>query len=158
MKQIRCEREREVAASLRTGLWTPELGSHLHSCTICAETAAISKFLLAHADALKQATGPAPAGLVWRRAQMQKQEIALKRALRPLLFMRALGFACAAFVAIWLLHSSWSFSDAGFAFHLSPIPIREMLAGTGITLFLIAAGAWFLRDSGKQANSTATFT
>ena len=94
MKRNRCEREIEVVDALRTGASTAELDGHLRTCAVCAETRLVAGSLLRSAAALRTQQEPPLAGQVWRRAQARKQEMALRRATRPLIFMRAVSERC----------------------------------------------------------------
>ena len=104
MNRTWCERESDVVEALRSGSISDELREHVWSCAICAEAQPVAKMLLQTASVLHRQGEPQAAGLVWRRAQAQKRELALKRAARPLIFMRALSGAYAVLFTAWLLH------------------------------------------------------
>lgn len=152
MKRDRCEWEIEVVDALRTGTWTAELDGHLRTCAICAETRLVAGSLLRSAAALRMQQEPLPAAQVWRRAQARKQEMALRRATRPLIFMRAVSVVCVIAFAAWLLHSFWHFADRGLISGWGAMAAQTAVAGAAIAVACIAVGAWYLLHEGKQQN------
>lgn len=102
-----CEREADVARSLRAGSLTSELRDHVLSCVVCAEAQSAARVMLQTASRLRAEDGLPAAGLVWSRAQARKRETDLKRATRPLIVMRVLSVMYAVLCAGWALHSFW---------------------------------------------------
>ena len=107
MNRTWCEREGDVVRELRMARLPPELLEHVGSCAACAETQAVARVMLHAASLRSEGYGPPDAGRVWRRVELRKKELALRRAARPLLFMRALSVACVAVFAVWFLRYSW---------------------------------------------------
>ncbi len=161
MKRSRCEREIEVASALRTGLWTAELNGHAQDCAICAETRLVAESLLKSAAAVHIEREPVAADRVWRLAQERRREMALKRATRPLIFMRAVSVVCMIALAAWLQRSFWRFgdrlADAG-ANSWSAMGPETVSMGAAIAVACIAMGAWYLLYVGKRADGTVSST
>jgi hypothetical protein len=80
-----------------------ELLEHVRSCAVCAETQAVAQMMLQAASLRSVAHEVPDANVVWRRVESRKREIALRRAARPLIFMRVLSAVCVAFSAAWFL-------------------------------------------------------
>jgi hypothetical protein len=158
MKRNRCEREIEVVDALRTGAWTAELDGHLRTCAVCAETRVVAGSLLRSAAALRMEQRPPLAGQVWRRAQTRKQEMALRRATRPLIFMRAVSIVCVIAFAAWLLRSFWRFADRGLIGGWGAMTAQTAAAGAAIAVACIAAGAWYLLHEGKRQDGAISST
>jgi hypothetical protein len=150
MNRIWCERELDVVEALRKGHFSDELRGHVGSCTICAETQPVAEVLLKTASRLQAEHEPLAAGLIWRRAQAQKKEIALKRAARPLIFMRVMSVAYAVLSVAWLLRTFWRFGSIGRISNWNVLPM-ETVAGVAVAVLAIAIGAWYLlHDSGRS--------
>lgn len=158
MSRSRCEREIEVAGASRTGSWTEELSRHLRECAICAETRQVAESLLRNAAVLRSEYEPAPADQVWRRAQMRRQEAALRRATRPLIFMRVLSLACMGVFAAWILRGSGRFYHSELARVWNLGGAGTVLIGAVIAVACIAIGAWYLLYEGKRSGSVISST
>lgn len=147
MNRSGCECEREVVDALRTGLWTAKLNGHVESCDLCRETRRVAESLLHYAASLQVEQVPAAAGEIWRRAQMERQAMILKRATRPLIFMRLLSLGCVAVFAAWLLHG---LSRLGYREILHGWAFGDILPGVAIAVLCIAAGAFYMLHERKQ--------
>jgi hypothetical protein len=148
MKRIWCEREADVVEALRKGSFSDELRGHIASCAICAETQPVAQMLLKTASLLRAAHEPSAAGLVWRRAEARKKEIALKRAARPLIFMRVVGVAYVFLSVAWLLRTFGRSVSIGRIPDWNVLPM-DVFAGVAIAAVAIGIGAWYLlSDSG----------
>lgn len=152
MKQIRCERETEVVGALRTGTWTADLGSHVRDCAICAETRLVAERLLENARRLRAGYEPIAADRIWRQAQARRQEMALQRATRPLIFMGGLSVACIISLAAWLLYSFWHMADGKLMRSWTVPGIETATMGAAIAVACIAAGAWYLLRESKDTD------
>jgi hypothetical protein len=151
MNRTWCERESDVVEALRRGFFSDELRSHVRSCAICAETQPVAQMLLQTASIVRGEHAPSGAGLVWRRAQARKREIALKRATRPLIFMRGLSVAYVVLSAAWLLHSFWRSGSMKLISGWNGLQSETAFFGAAIALLAIAIGAWYLlHDSGRS--------
>jgi hypothetical protein len=149
MNRILCERESDVVEALRRDSFSDELRGHVRSCSICAETQAVAQ-MLQTASRLHVEYEPSAAGLIWRRAQAQKKEIALKRAARPLIFMRVMGVAYVVLSVAWLLRLFWRSASIGRISGWNVLPIETVFAGVAIAVLAMAIGAWYLlRDGGR---------
>ena len=137
----RCEREREIAAALRSGGLSAELSSHAAECAGCAETARVTRALL-----VLRAVETPDAGLVWRRAQARvEEETLLRRATRPLAVMRLLSAVFLLTLAVWAAPMAWALllghlpgsSDLG----------TDTIVGAAVSALLVGAGAlglWYV--------------
>lgn len=148
MSRKRCECEREVVAALRTGAWTAELKEHVAACVACAETRRVAGSLLQYASGLRVESAAGGADAIWRRAQGERQALAVKRAMRPLLFMRGLSVGCVVALALWMLrgfsrlddypvYREWMRGWAGAG-------IETAAVGLGIAMVCIGVGAFYM--------------
>ncbi|MDW5265569.1 MULTISPECIES: hypothetical protein [Acidobacteriaceae] len=146
MNRNRCECERSVAEALRTGVWTAELQQHVGGCAACEETRRVAGSLLRYASGLQVTVGGADA--IWRRAQAERQAMALKRATRPLIFMRGLSVGCVVAFALWVLRG---FSRIGYSsgYHdwmhgWAGAGVETAAVGVGIAMVCIGVGAFYM--------------
>jgi len=124
-----CVREAEVTRAIRTGAWpaADELQAHARLCRGCAEVALVAGALGAAAEGARLLPAPAP-GILWWKAQLQRQNAALRTAARPLAWAIRISAAVVA-------------AAAGLALYRVPVPLRMMpLLLAGLAL-LAAAGA-----------------
>jgi hypothetical protein len=150
MNRILCERESDVVEALRRDFFSDELRGHVRSCSICAETQAVAQ-MLQTASRLHVEYEPSAAGLVWRRAQARKNEIALKRATRPLIVMRAMSVVYVVFSAAWLLHYFWRSGSMESISGWNVLQSETAWFGVAIAVLAMAIGAWYLlRDGGRS--------
>jgi hypothetical protein len=152
MNRTWCERESDVVEALRKWSFSEELRGHVRSCAICAETLPVAQMLLLTASTLREEHEPPAAGLVWRRAQARKRELALKRAARPLIFMRALSSAYAVLFAAWLLHYFWHSGLIERASGWNGIQSETAFFGVAIAGVAIVIGAWFLLQDARRSS------
>jgi hypothetical protein len=122
-----------------------ELLEHVRSCSVCAETQAVARMML-RAASLRSAEHEVPdAGVMWRRVEARKKEIDLKRAARPLIFMRVLSAVCVAFSATWFLRylrrpslmelfSGWNVLASESALFAALIAVLAIVIGAGYLL------------------------
>jgi len=151
MNRIWCEWESDVVEALRRGLFSDELRGHVRSCAVCAETEPVAQMLLQAASLLRVEHEPSGAGLVWRRAQARKKEIALRHATRPLIFMRALSGVCVFFSAAWLLHYVWRSRSMELISGWNGFRSETAFYGAAIAALAIAIGVvYLLHDSGRS--------
>lgn len=153
MRHSRCEKEIQTVIAVRTDALTAELKEHLQSCADCAETAQVARTLLQYAAAVCEDQRSPTAGRIWRQAQVRKQELALKRAMRPLIFMRALSGMGVIGLVTWLLHrfSSWDYRGLERGWSMT----GDLMAaiGMGIAILCVAMGAWYLLYEDKRNDS-----
>jgi hypothetical protein len=110
--------------------------------------------LLRSASLVSGESAPSGAGLVWRQAQARKREIALKRAARPLIYLRGPSVVYMVLFAVWLLHSFWR---PGFIELLSGWNVLESeraLFAVAIAVLAVAIGAWYLLRDGRRSGAT----
>lgn len=152
----RCDREAEVVAWARAraldpasnSAFNPELLAHVRGCLSCAETERVVKALLMSGAAMHARQEPPAADQVWRRAQLRRQEIALRRATRPLIIMRVVSFACMAVFAVWVLRflSAYRAPIEGFGF----MATWEGSLGIGFAILCVAVGSLYLWHEGRR--------
>jgi hypothetical protein len=127
---MKCEREQQVIEATRSGLWPSSLRAHLRDCAPCAQTELIAALLQEDAAKAKRALDLPSAGLIWRRAQTRRREVALQRATRrPFLIAGALG---AVYSVVFLL---WGISQ------LPQSAYRPFVTPSGLTGNVALAGA-----------------
>lgn len=146
-----CERESEVVSAMRAGLCSAELSEHVDGCATCAEARQVGEGLQHYAVTLHAAHRPVSADRVWRHAQERKREMILKRAQRPLIFMRLLSFGCAVMFAAWLLRRFSGLDYRGWLRAWDGAAIGTALAGVAIAVLCIAMGAWLLLHEGRRS-------
>jgi hypothetical protein len=157
MNRTWCEREPDVVEAVRRGCFSDELRGHVGSCAICAETGPVAQMLLRGASLLGGEDAASGAGVVWRLAQARKREIALKRAARPLIFMRVLSVAYMVLAAGWLLYSLWRSGSIELVSRWRGLQDETAWVGGAIAVLAIAIGAWYLlRDSGRTGEGVAS--
>jgi hypothetical protein len=151
MNRILCKRESDVVEALRRDSFSDELRGHVRSCSICAETQVVAQMMLQTASRLHVQHEPSAAGLVWRRAQARKNEIALKRATHPLIVMRAMSVVYVVFCAAWLLHYFWRSGSMDSISGWNVLQSETACFGVAIAVLAMAIGAWYLlRDGGRS--------
>jgi len=127
---MKCEREQQVIEATRNGLWSSSLRAHLRNCAHCTQTELIAASLQEDAAKAKRVLDLPPAGLIWRRAQTRRREVALERATRrPFLIAGALG---AVYSMVFLL---WGI------FQLPPSVYRPFVAPSGLAGNVALSGA-----------------
>jgi hypothetical protein len=127
---MKCEREQQVIEATRNGLWSSSLRAHLRNCAHCTQTELIAALLQEDVAKAKRVLDLPAAGLIWRRAQARRREVALQRATRrPFLIAGALS---AVYSVVFLL---WGFSQ------LPQSAYRPFVAPSGLTGNVALAGA-----------------
>lgn len=154
MNRNRCECEMKVAEALRTGVWTADLQKHVAACVVCEETRRVAGSLLQYASGLRVESEPSVADAIWRRAQAERQAMALKRATRPLLFMRGLSVGSVLVFALWLLRG---FARVNFysgyrdlVHSWAAAGVETAAVGMGIALVCVGMGAFYLLHEDKR--------
>jgi hypothetical protein len=99
---MKCEREQQVIEATRNGSWASSLRAHLRDCALCTQTELIAASLQEDAAKAKRVLELPPPGMIWRRAQARRREVALQRATRrPFLIAGALGVVYAVGFLLW---------------------------------------------------------
>ena len=130
MNRFYCEKEREILEALRGGSLSAELANHATSCAICADTLAVSEFLLADRtsaiiqdDPSERSAPFAPrmdlrgeepwkvcarlpdSDFLWWKAQLARKRLAVERATRSIAVVRRVSYLGAAAAGLWLVFS-----------------------------------------------------
>jgi hypothetical protein len=151
MSQNRCECEREVVQALRTGVWTAELLDHAAACVACGETRRVAESLLQYASGLRVESVAGNADAIWRRAQAERQAMAVKRAMRPLLFMRGLSAGCVVAFALWMLQGLARMDYRDWMHGWAGAGVETAAVGLGIAVACIGVGAvYMLREDRRR--------
>jgi hypothetical protein len=137
----------EAMRALRTGLWSAELSSHVENCASCREAKVVAESLLHYAASLQGKQVPGAVDQIWRRAQAERQAMILKRATRPLIFMRVLSLGCVVAFAVWLVQGLSRF-DLREVLH--GVALGGILPGLAVAVLCIAGGAFYLLHEGKR--------
>jgi len=151
MSRSWCERESDVVQGLRTGQLSSELRSHVLGCSICTETQGVARSMLRVAAVVKEENEPIAAGLVWRRVEKQRKEIALKRAARPLIFMRALSVVCVVLSVAWGVRYLWRSVFFGVFSGRNDLLNRTVGSAAAIAVLAIAIGAGYLLHDSRRS-------
>jgi hypothetical protein len=108
--------------------------------------------LLRYAAGLQLEAGGAEA--IWRRAQAERQAMALKRATRPLIFMRGLSAGCVVALALWLLRGvsrmGYSSGYHGWMQGWAGAGVETAAVGVGIAMGCIGVGALYMLREDKR--------
>jgi hypothetical protein len=153
-----CKREEQTSAAVRSGTISDEIAEHYRQCPVCSEVLLVAEFLQTNAilAADERTSLPDPAR-VWQKAQHRATEQAVRRALRPIRFMKLI--ACVAFLCSpwlrWLLplgrelSASWSkVFDLNLNFASKPWPFSPseitFLIGLSGTIVLLALSSWYM--------------
>jgi len=130
-----CERESEVLAAVRGGMWptgcAEELRVHVGGCAKCGELAVVGAAFQAERAAAVMEARVGSAGVVWWRAQVRRRQAAMEAVARPMwgAQMFALAVALVMLVVagvVWVPGLQW---DAVWA----------MVSGSAV-LLCVAAG------------------
>jgi hypothetical protein len=141
MSQNRCECEREVVQALRAGIWSAELEGHVAACVACEETRRVAGSLLQYASGLRVESPAGSADAIWRRALAERQAMAVKRATRPLIFMRGLSVGSVVAFALWMLRA---FSRLDYRVSIHGWAGAGVETGMGIAVVCISVGAVYM--------------
>lgn len=144
MSQNRCECEREVVQALRTGVWTAELKDHLATCMACKETRRVAENLMPYASGLRLESPSGSADAIWRRAQAERQAMAVKRATRPLIFMRGLSVGFLVAAALWMLRGFSQLDYRVWMHGWAGAGVETAAVGVGIAMACICVGAGYM--------------
>lgn len=157
MNRTGCERESSVIRELRMNALSPELVEHVRSCADCSETQAVAQVMLQVASLRSAAHEVPDASVMWRRVESRKREIAVRRAARPLVFMRALSVVCVAFFAVWFLRYFWRASFMELFSGWSVLASESAFFAALIALLAIVIGAvYLLHDSRRSVEGIAS--
>lgn len=151
MNPASCERESEIVSAVRAGLCSAELSKHMDECATCAEARRVAEIMLHYAASLHTEHEPVCADRVWRNAQERRQEMILKRAQRPLIFMRLLSLCCAVDFAVWVLRGFTGLNYRGWLRAWDFVGVGTALSGAAIAVLCIAIGAWYLLQEGNRS-------
>jgi hypothetical protein len=145
-----CERESDAVQALRTGLLSAELRKHILSCAICTEALAAARVMLQVASFWSAVQEPPAADLVWRRAEARRREVALKRATRPLIFMRGLSVVYGALSVVWFLHYLWRAGFLELFLGWNVLQSEATCFAAAIAVLSIVIGAGYLLRDGRR--------
>ena len=159
MNRAICEREDQTAAAIRSATITDEIAAHAQHCPICAEILLVGECLHANAALAHHEpnTLPDPA-ILWQKARRQATQQAVRRALRPIRFMKivaCIAFACTPWLRSWLpmareLVAPWSKAfDLNLAFLSKPWPatagqLTFLVGLSGTAILLLALSSWYM--------------
>lgn len=102
MNRFYCDKEAEITGAVRGGTLSAELAKHAASCAICADTLAVSQFLLAH----KKAECLLPnSDFLWWKAQLASKQSAVERATQSIALVRKVSYWGIAAAGLWLVFS-----------------------------------------------------
>ena len=158
MNRTICAREDQTSAAVFSGTLNAEITWHAQQCPVCADILLVSEFL--HEDTARTAHEQPPLpdpGLIWQKADLRAHQEAVRRALRPIRFMKIIAivaFVCSPALR-WLLPiageataSWWKTLDLNllFVWKFWPVTTSEVtpLVGFSGTIVLLALGSWYM--------------
>lgn len=158
MTRTTCEREDHTTAAVLSGPVSAEVVAHARECAACSEILLVTEFLRENQTlaAHKRPTLP-DASAIWHKAQQRATQEAVRRALRPIRFMKII--AIFAFLASpWLRflvpigRDSFSSLSRSFDFNLSLAPRMwpsttsqlAILLGFAAATILLSLSSWYM--------------
>src|SRR5207247_9509096 len=100
MNRFSCEKQTEIIESLRRGAWDADLAKHVATCAICADTVAVSQFLLTDQRAATVLPDP---DFLWWKAQLASKQMAVERATRSISLVRKVSYWSVAAAGLWIV-------------------------------------------------------
>ena len=150
--KLRCAREQEVVAAIRSGGWPtacePALRLHVDECERCADTVLVAAALRQdRAEAIQAAPLVSP-GLLWWRAQLLRRQKAIEQVAKPISVAGTLALFASIIAVIGLAVgqrsqlAGWFSSVTSFP-HLDAfwVPGAWIHSGTLPVVLLIVSGA-----------------
>lgn len=158
MTRTICEREDNTSAAVLSGRLNAEIVAHARKCPVCADILLVSEFLPEDkALAVSECTALPNPGSIWHKAQLRATQDLIRRALRPIRFMKMI--AIVAFLSLpWLrsllpiareLISSWT-QNLDFNLYLAPriwsaaTTQLAILLGFAAATILLSLSSWYL--------------
>ena len=152
---IECSREQDVIEAVTADRWpdraAADLRTHVDSCPLCRDVAAVAA-ALQHDQAVVRCAAPLPpAGRVWWRAEMRARREAARHAAQPIGLVLGLAAACVAGLSVALVQAVWprvseSFGVLAEAKNLVLFPQLELSLAivAGICLLVAPLAAYLL--------------
>jgi hypothetical protein len=142
-----CLREPDVVDAVRSGQWPdrgePGLRTHVESCAVCAEVAAVALALHAARENAWCAVRVPTAAHVWWRAQRRARQEAVRAAERPMTIVEGVAAASAIGLASAAIVAGWMAVPRGWMDVVSAPASAFILAGAGAALLLIPVAVYF---------------
>ena len=109
MNRFHCDKEAEITGALRGGTLHAELAKHAAGCAICADTLAVSQFMMAN----KRATPALPdSDFLWWKAELLSKQMAVERATQSIALVRKAGYWGIAAGGLWLVFARGCLASA----------------------------------------------
>lgn len=148
MNRFCCDREAEITGALRSGTLSAELVKHAASCTICADTLAVSQFLLAD----KSVDSVLPdSDFLWWKAQLASKQMAVERATQSIALVRKVSYLGIAAAGLWLLFER-GYPESAIAalskheiLPASPLSQSALFMGVGALVFTLLGSLYLAR-------------
>lgn len=158
MTRAFCEREHKTAASVRREALDHETASHAQECAVCSEIVLVSRFLNEDCALGEHGRTALPDPMrIWQEAQLRAKKEAMRRALRPIRYMRVLAciaFACSPWLRLLLqigreFAGSWSQTlgiNIASASKFWPVMANQsiVLLGAFGTIVLLGLSSWYM--------------
>ena len=148
MNRFCCDKEAEITGALRSGTLSGELVKHAASCTICADTLAVSQFLLAD----KSADSVLPdSDFLWWKAQLASKQMAVERATQSIALVRKVSYLGIAAAGLWLLFERGYLESAIAALSkheilpAGPLSQSALFMGVGALVFTLLGSLYLAR-------------
>ena len=151
MNQFYCEKEEEIIEALRCGNLDTALERHASSCTICADTAAVTTFLQSNSVAAPVLPDP---DYIWWMGQLASKQIAVERATRSIAVVRKISYLGLSAAAVWLVLAPGHLQSIASALSKYEISSSRGLKESAVlmaigTLFSTLLGSLFFARSEK---------
>ena len=109
MNRFACDQEAEIIEASRRGTLHAEHLKHAASCAICADTLAVSQFMMAD----KRATPALPdSDFLWWKAELLSKQMAVERATQSIALVRKGSYVGVAAAGLWLVYAGGPFESA----------------------------------------------
>lgn len=141
MNPVECQFEAEVLAAVVQSRWPARvddrLRTHVASCAICSDVAAVAGAMDGALDEMRSGADLPDASRVWWRAQLRARREAVQTAGRPITAVQLIAFAC----AVGLLGACFGATSTWFQSALKRIASNA--AGFDGAAFLAATSTLF---------------
>ena len=148
MKQLYCEKEKEIIQAFRCGTVSAERERHASSCAICSDIVAVSKFL--RSDVAATTILP-DSDFIWWMGQLASKQMAVERATRSIALVKKTSYIAISTAALWLILAPGhlrSIASALSKYEMWSGGSREsvLLMAMGALFFTLLSSLYFVRS------------
>ena len=148
MNRFDCDKEAEIIEALRRGTLRAELLKHAASCAICADTLAVSQFMMADKSAIPALPD---SDFLWWKAELASKQMAVERATQSIALARKCSYVGVAAAGLWLVFAGGRFASAIAALSKHEIwpagalSQSALFMGVGALLFTLLGSLYLAR-------------